>query len=84
MDDIEDPSGASQGEQDRRDQEEKERKAKENAEQATLPYKWTQTIGDADVTVPVPGTIKGRDLDIVLTKTKIKVALKGQTPLIEV
>jgi hypothetical protein len=31
----------------KRDQEEKERKEKEDAEQAKLPYKWTQTIGDA-------------------------------------
>lgn len=84
MDDIEDPSGPSRQEVAQREQEEKERKAKEAAEQATLPYKWTQTIGDADVTIPVPGTIKGRDLDVVLTKTKIKVALKGQPPIIEV
>lgn len=61
-----------------------ELKAKEAAEQATLPYKWTQTIKDLDVTAPVPGNIKGRDMDVVLTKTKIKVAVKGQAPIIEV
>ncbi|OKL64322.1 Nuclear movement protein nudC [Talaromyces atroroseus] len=83
MDDIEDPSGPSRQELAQREQEEKERKAKEDAEQASLPYKWTQTIGDADVTVQVPATIKGRDLDVVLTKTKIKVGLKGQPPIIE-
>jgi HSP20 family molecular chaperone IbpA len=84
MDDIEDPSGANRDEVEKREQEEKERKAKEDAEQAALPYKWTQTIGDADVTVQVPGNIRGRDLDVVLTKTKIKVALKGQPPVIDV
>lgn len=62
----------------------REHKEKEAAEQATLPYKWTQTIKDADVTMPVPAEIRGRDLDVVLTKTKIKVALKGQEPIIEV
>lgn len=67
-----------------RELEEKERKAKEDAEQAQLPYKWTQTIRDVDVTIPVPANIKGRDLDVVLTKTKIKVAIKGQEALIEV
>lgn len=62
----------------------KEARAKEEAEQAVLPYKWTQTIQDADVTAPVPANIKGRDLDVVLTKTKFKVAIKGQDPIIEV
>lgn len=62
----------------------KELHAREAKEQAALPYKWTQTIKDVDVTVPVPGNIKGRDLDVVLTKSKLKVALKGQTPLIDV
>ncbi|RHZ45118.1 NudC domain-containing protein [Aspergillus thermomutatus] len=66
-----------------REHEEKERKAKEAAEQAQLPYKWTQTIRDVDVTIPVPANIKGRDLDVVLTKTKIKVAIKGQEAFIE-
>lgn len=59
-------------------------KAKEDAEQAALPYKWTQTIKDADVTVPVPGNIRGKDLDIVLTKNRIKVAIKGGEVFIDV
>lgn len=67
-----------------REHEEKERKAREAAEQAQLPYKWTQSIRDVDVTIPVAGTIKGRDLDVVLTKTKLKVAIKGQEAFIEV
>jgi HSP20 family molecular chaperone IbpA len=61
-----------------------EAKAKEDAEQAALPYKWTQTIKDLDVTIPIPGNIKGRDLDVTLAKTKLKVAIKGQTPFIDV
>lgn len=67
-----------------REREEKERKAREDAEQAQLPYKWTQTIRDVDVTAPIPANIKGRDMEVVLTKTKIKVAIKGQEPIIEV
>lgn len=67
-----------------RERTEKERKAAEAAEQAQLPYKWTQTIRDVDVTVPVSGNYKGRDMDVVLTKTKIKVAVKGQEPILEV
>lgn len=66
-----------------RERENKERKAREDAEQAQLPYKWTQTIRDVDVTAPIPGNLKGRDLDVLLTKNKIRVAIKGQEPLIE-
>jgi hypothetical protein len=79
-----DESGPSTSEVENREAEEKARKEAEDAEQAKLPYKWTQTIGDADVTMPIPGNLKGRDLDVVLTKTKIKVAVKGQEPIIEV
>ncbi|KAL1991462.1 hypothetical protein VTN49DRAFT_4770 [Thermomyces lanuginosus] len=78
-----DDEGPSREELRRREEEEKERKAKEDAEQAKLPYKWTQTIKDADVSVPVPGNIRGRDVVVELTKTKIKVGLKGQEPIID-
>lgn len=67
-----------------RDREEKERKAREDAEQAQLPYKWTQTIRDVDVTAPIPSNIKGRDMEVTLTKSRIRVAIKGQEPIIEV
>ncbi|KAI4145292.1 MAG: hypothetical protein LQ340_006338 [Diploschistes diacapsis] len=60
-----------------------EARAKEKEEQAKLPYKWTQTIGDLDITVPVPGNLKGRDMDVQLTKTKIRVGIKGQAPIID-
>ncbi|CAI7640532.1 unnamed protein product [Penicillium pancosmium] len=66
-----------------RDIEEKERKAREIAEQSQLPYKWTQTIRDVDVSAPIPANIKGRDMEVVLTKNKLKVAIKGQAPIIE-
>ncbi|KAI9695227.1 MAG: hypothetical protein M1820_008799 [Bogoriella megaspora] len=66
-----------------RAQKDAELKAKEAAEQAALPYKWTQTIKDVDVTVPVPGNLKGRDLDVKLTRDKLKVGVKGQTPVID-
>jgi hypothetical protein len=61
-----------------------EAKAKEDAEQAALPYKWTQTIADLDVTIAVDGKYKGRDLDVKITKTHLKVAVKGQEPVIDV
>lgn len=57
-------------------------RAKEAAEQALLPYKWTQTISDVDITVPVAGNLRGRDIVVELSKTYIKVGVKGKGELI--
>lgn len=78
------PENLSPAELAERELQEKERKAREEAEQAQLPYKWTQTIRDVDVTAPIPANIKGRDMQVTLTKTKVKIAIKGQDPIIEV
>ena len=67
-----------------RAQKDKELKAREAEEQARLPYKWTQQIHDVDLTIPVGANIKGRDIEVVITKTKLKVALKGQEPFVDV
>ncbi len=61
-----------------------ERRAKEKEEQALLPYKWIQTLQDVDITVPVEGKFKGRDIVVVFTKMSLKVGVKGQEPIIEV
>ncbi|KAI4110108.1 MAG: hypothetical protein L6R37_000001 [Teloschistes peruensis] len=58
-------------------------RAREKEEQAKLPYKWTQTIKDLDVTVPVAGNLRGKDIEVVMTKTKLKVGVKGQEPVID-
>jgi HSP20 family molecular chaperone IbpA len=62
----------------------KEAKKKEEEEQSKLPYKWTQQIGDLDLTAAIPGNIKGRDLDVKITKTSLKAGIKGQDPIIDV
>lgn len=67
-----------------REKKDAEAKAKEEEEQAALPYKWTQTIGDLDITVPVPGHLKGRDFHVVIAKMKLTVGIKGQEPIIDV
>lgn len=59
-------------------------KAHELAEQAALPYKWDQTIKDLDITVPIEAKYKGRDLDVKIARNTLKVAIKGQDPIIEV
>ena len=66
-----------------RERSDKEAKARETVEQAALPYKWTQTIGEVDVTVPVPANIRGRDLVVSLTKTGLRVGLKGADPILD-
>ena len=57
---------------------------KEAAEQAALPYKWKQTIGDVDVSVPVPKGSRARDLVVEIKKLRLKVGVKGQEPIIDV
>ncbi|KAF5390252.1 hypothetical protein D9757_002978 [Collybiopsis confluens] len=63
---------------------EEERKAKdqddralETEEQAALPYRWTQLLGEVDVHVPVPKGTRGRDLSIVIQKKKLSIGLKA-------
>ncbi|KAI5927327.1 nuclear movement protein [Camillea tinctor] len=59
-------------------------RAKEAAEQAALPYKWNQTIGELDVTIPsIPGNMKGRDIVVEIKKQKLKAGIKGQEPFID-
>ena len=67
----------------RRKKDEVDRK-REEEEQATLPYKWTQTLTEADVNVPIPGNLKAKDLVVDLKKTHLKVQIKGKDPIIDV
>lgn len=61
-----------------------EARAKEQAEQAALPYKWDQTIKDLDITVSVEAKYKGKDLDVKIGRNTLRVAIKGQEPIIDV
>lgn len=58
--------------------------AKEREEQSKLPYKWTQTIADLELTAEIPGNIKGKDLDVKIAKGSLKAGIKGQEPIIDV
>ncbi|KAK4239912.1 HSP20-like chaperone [Achaetomium macrosporum] len=58
-------------------------RAKEKAEQDALPYKWTQTIGDLDISISVPGNIKGRDVAVDIKKESISAGIKGQEPILK-
>ncbi|KAJ3493782.1 hypothetical protein NLG97_g4510 [Lecanicillium saksenae] len=57
-------------------------RAKELEEQAALPYKWTQTIGELDINFTVPGNLKSRDLVVEIKKLKLTAGIKGQDPII--
>lgn len=61
-----------------------EAKTREEAEQAKLPYKWTQTLSEAEVTIPIPGNLKSKDLIVDIRRNHIKVQVKGQDPIIDV
>ena len=67
-----------------RENKDKEDRAREAEEQAKLPYKWIQTIQDLDITIGVPSNLRGKDIVVDMTKTKLKVGVKGQEPFIDV
>lgn len=59
-------------------------RTREEEEQAKLPYKWTQTLEEAEVSIPIPGNLKARDLIVELKKAHIKVQVKGQDAILDV
>jgi hypothetical protein len=75
------PASPTPSERERKDAEDRKR---EEEEQAKLPYKWTQSLTEADVTVPIAANYKARDLIVELKKMKLKVQIKGQDPIIDV
>jgi len=42
-------------------------------------YKWTQTLEEIDLRVPLPMALKGRDLIVDIKRKHLKVAIKGKT-----
>ncbi|KAG5638655.1 hypothetical protein H0H81_011207 [Sphagnurus paluster] len=48
-----------------------------------LPYRWTQELGEVDISVPVPQGTRARDLLIVIQKKKLSVGLKGQDKIVD-
>lgn len=47
-------------------------------------YSWTQTLQELTVVVPVPNGTKSRFVNCEIKKNRLKVGLKGQTPIIDV
>ncbi len=46
-------------------------------------YRWTQTLEELTVYVPMPDDIVSKQLDVVIKSTHLKIGLKGQTPIID-
>lgn len=59
-------------------------RAREAAEQAALPYTWSQKLDHLDITVPVQEGTRGKDLEVVIKKSSIKVGYKGKEPIMHV
>lgn len=47
-----------------------------------LPYTWKQQLSDVDIEVPVPKGTRGKQLDVLISKKKLSVGLKGQEPIL--
>ncbi|KAG2438033.1 hypothetical protein HXX76_005647 [Chlamydomonas incerta] len=46
-------------------------------------YNWGQTLSEVTVNVPLPKGTKARMCDVAITKTKLRVGLKGQPPILD-
>jgi hypothetical protein len=46
-------------------------------------YSWSQTLPEVTVNVPVPPGTKARGLDVHISKSKLRVGLKGAAPIME-
>lgn len=41
-------------------------------------YVWTQTLSEVNITIPLPDNTRGRDLNVSMTKTHLKVGLRSK------
>ncbi|KAJ9104994.1 hypothetical protein QFC20_004435 [Naganishia adeliensis] len=69
------PTAKPYDEMSKQEQEEHDRaaRAREQAEQDALPYKWTQDLNTATVTLTLPSGTRARDLTVVIKKKSLKV-----------
>ncbi|XP_049866172.1 nuclear migration protein nudC isoform X1 [Pectinophora gossypiella] len=46
-------------------------------------YRWTQTLEEVELRVPLRQVLRPRDLNVVISKRHLKVGIKGQPPIID-
>jgi hypothetical protein len=46
-------------------------------------YRWTQTLEEVTLYVPLPDNIASKNLDVIFKAQTLKVAVKGQPPIID-
>ena len=68
--------GKGEGEDAEEEEEDKGPKLKGNGGE-TEGYTWTQTLKEVNVLVPIPSGTRGKHMDIVMKKDRLKVCVKG-------
>lgn len=53
-------------------------KKREMAEQAALPYRWTQKLDHVEVNVTVPPGTRGRQVQVTFKPTLLQICVQGQ------
>lgn len=46
-------------------------------------FSWTQTLGEVAMNVPVPAGTRGNQCQVDISRTRLSVGIKGQTPILE-
>lgn len=46
-------------------------------------YSWTQTLSEVELVVPIPPGTKARACDVIISRNRLKVGLKGQPPILD-
>ena len=46
-------------------------------------FSWTQTLGEVTMNVPVPAGTRGGQCIVDMSRTRLKVGVKGQEPILE-
>ena len=58
--------------------------ATERAQQAALPYTWTQTLADVDISFNVLPRLRGRDIDVRIARNTLHAGVRGEGAVVEV
>jgi len=66
-----------------RETKDKENSAREAREQAELPYRWRQELGEVSLSVPVPKGTRARDLAVFIGKKSLSLGLRGQDAILK-